>query len=135
MRSMRTGVMAVAAAAVAVVVAAPGTATAAPKAAVKDSCPSGFVCFYRYKDWKGTPCKWDVQDPDWTSGTYKCSWATKNNVMSVWNAGTDPSLTGVAYYLKKNYGDRVGCTRQGHGGNLQGSYKVLSHRWVDGSCG
>jgi hypothetical protein len=135
MRAIRTGIWAAGAAATAVVLAAAGVADAAPATSPKASCPSGYVCFYTGKDYTGSKCQWDVQDPDWTSGTYKCSWATTSNVKSVWNAGTDSSLTGVVYYLQKNYSDRVGCTRQGHGGNLQGTYKVLSHRWTDGSCG
>ncbi|MGW1563304.1 peptidase inhibitor family I36 protein [Streptomyces sp. NPDC002144] len=132
MRAIRTGILAASAAVAAVV---PGTATAASAAAPKVSCPSGYVCFYTGFNYTGSKCQWDVQDPDWTSGTYACSWATTSNVKSVWNAGTDSSLTGVAYYLNKNYSNRVGCTRQGHGGNLQGTYKVLSHKWIDSSCG
>jgi hypothetical protein len=64
-----------------------------------------------------------------------CSWATSNNVKSVWNNGVSSSYTGVVFYLERNYVHRVGCTQQGHRGNLVGDYKVLSHKWTSGSCG
>lgn len=70
----------------------------------------------------------------WQSGSVRCSWAATTNVKSVWNAGTGSS-TGIAYYLGADYEDRIGRTRQQHGGNLAGTYKVRSHKWISGSCG
>ncbi|WP_234325728.1 peptidase inhibitor family I36 protein [Streptomyces sp. NRRL S-146] len=97
-------------------------------------CASGHICFWTGANFTGSKCAWDVADPDWQSGAVRCSWAATTNVKSVWNAGTSSS-TGVAYYRGANYSDRVGCTRQQHGGNLAGTYKVRSHRWISGSCG
>lgn len=112
-----------------------GPATAAPATPTAwGACATGNVCFYTGAGGTGSKCSWSIADPDWTSGSSVCSWATTRNVKSVWNRGTS-SATGVAYYLRKNYGNRVGCTRQGARGNLMGTYKVLSHRWVSGSCG
>jgi hypothetical protein len=104
-------------------------------AAAAWSCPERNVCFWTGVNGTGSRCAWSVQDPDWTSGTMVCSWATRQNVKSIWNRGQSDSFTGVAYYLAKNYERRVGCTRQDARGNLTGTYKVLSHRWVTSTCG
>lgn len=97
-------------------------------------CPSGYVCFWTGANFTGSKCQWDVADPDWQGGSIRCSWSATHNVKSVFNAGTS-SATGVAYYSGANYQNRKGCTRQQHGGNLAGTYKLRSHRWISGSCG
>lgn len=131
MRMTRTALAALAAgAAVAATLALPGTASAAPS-----GCLEEYVCFYSGKDYTGDRCIWSQSDPDWWNGFISCSWADDKNVKSVFNNGTSDRFTGVAYYLDKDYEDRVGCTKQGKGGNLAGTYKVRSHRWIDGSCG
>jgi hypothetical protein len=99
------------------------------------SCNSGNVCFYTGPDGTGSRCMWSNADSDWATGTDVCSWALTTNVKSIWNRGTSTSYTGVAYYKQTGYTDRVGCTRQGRSGNLAGTYKVRSHRWISGSCG
>ncbi|MEU2749347.1 peptidase inhibitor family I36 protein [Streptomyces collinus] len=126
-------VLAVTAAAV-TTLAVPSSASAAPAAPAAVDCASGHICFWTGANFTGSKCAWDVADPDWQSGAVRCSWAATTNVKSVWNAGTSSS-SGVAYYRGANYSDRVGCTRQQHGGNLAGTYKVRSHRWISGSCG
>jgi len=100
-------------------------------------CATGLVCFYTGANGTGKKCEWRVADPDWTSGSKTCSWATTHNVKSVDNRGTNPYLSGVAYYLKRHYASRsrVGCTPQGRRGSLTGTYKLLSHQWINGSCG
>ncbi|MCC3655337.1 MULTISPECIES: peptidase inhibitor family I36 protein [Streptomyces] len=110
------------------------SATAAPAAPAAVDCATGDVCFWTGYDFTGKKCAWDIADPDWQNGAVKCSWAATTNVKSVWNAGTG-SYSGVAYYKGANYTDRVGCTRNQHGGNLAGTYKVRSHKWITGSCG
>ncbi|MEV8315000.1 hypothetical protein AB0Q95_12560 [Streptomyces sp. NPDC059900] len=95
------------------------------------SCEKGDVCFYN-SSWQR--CSWPVADPNWSTGVLKCSWAKTRNVYYVWNNGTS-SASGVAYYLGTDYKNRVGCTRQQKSGYLQNTYKVASHRWVDGNCG
>lgn len=144
MRKTRTA-LAIAGTALAVsAVVMPGgaqAATSAPHAPTKADvaraavdCGSGNVCFWTGFNFTGSRCAWSVADPDWQSGTIRCSWSATTNVKSVFNAGTS-SATGVAYYTGANYSNRIGCTRQQHGGNLAGTYKVRSHRWISGSCG
>ncbi|MCG8927220.1 peptidase inhibitor family I36 protein [Lentzea sp. CC55] len=77
---------------------------------------------------------WDVADPDWTSGSVKCSWAADREVKSVYNRGTS-SAKGVVFYRNTGYNNRIGCTRQGQKGDLAGTYQVRSHQWTSGSCG
>lgn len=110
-------------------------AAAAPRA--YSDCPSGNVCFYTEQNGGGSRCQWDLDDPDWTTGTYKCSWATTSIVRSIFNNGKSTKLVGVAYYSAANYSSRMGCTRQGAAGNLSGTYKLRSHKWLaNGStCG
>jgi hypothetical protein len=97
-------------------------------------CATGNVCFWTGFGGTGSRCMWDVADNDWTSGTYKCSWATTKNVKSVYNAGTS-SATGVAYYKDTGHNTRVGCTKQGKKGDLAGTYELRSHKWISTSCG
>jgi hypothetical protein len=127
----RSKLLATAGVAAVIAVAVPGVAGAAPAAW---ACNTGNVCFYTGPDGTGSRCMWSVADPDWATGGTVCSWALTTNVKSVWNRGTS-SATGVAYYLQTNYTNRVGCTRQGQSGNLAGTYKVRSHRWISSSCG
>ena len=134
MRTLRT-VLATTAAAAAVALALPGQAMAAPAEPTAWECASGNVCFWTGYNGTGKRCAWSVADPDWQSGNIKCSWAATTNVRSVWNRGTSSSYTGVAYYRNTDYNGRIGCTRQGQRGNLAGTYKVRSHRWIDGNCG
>ncbi|MFF0203387.1 peptidase inhibitor family I36 protein [Streptomyces sp. NPDC005017] len=110
------------------------SASAAPVKPAAVDCPSGHVCFWTGANFTGSKCQWNEADPDWQGGNVRCSWAATTNVKSVWNAGTS-SATGVAYYLGANYSNRIGCTRQQHGGNLAGTYKVRSHKWISSSCG
>ncbi|MEU0846314.1 peptidase inhibitor family I36 protein [Streptomyces sp. NPDC005962] len=132
MRTTRLALVATNMAAVVAVLTLPGAASATETQ--RNVCPTGYFCAYPQTGWQGQECKWDVADPDWTSGIYKCSWAASKPVKSVYNNGTS-SATGVAFYLNKNYGHRVGCTRKHSGGNLVGDYKVKSHKWISGSCG
>lgn len=99
------------------------------------ACDAGDVCFWTGFNGTGSRCNWGRADADWTSGAIVCSWATTSVVKSVWNRGVSDQLTGVAYYVRKNYVSRIGCTRQGARGNLAGTYTVLSHIWINTSCG
>ncbi|SER21394.1 peptidase inhibitor family I36 protein [Actinokineospora terrae] len=130
MRTSRRVVAAMAIAAVAAL-AVPQVAAAAP---VAWECNTGNICFYTGPDGTGSRCMWDVADPDWATGGTVCSWALTTNVKSVWNRGTS-SASGVAYYRNVDYVNRAGCTRQGQSGNLAGTYKLRSHKWISGSCG
>jgi hypothetical protein len=99
------------------------------------SCNTGNVCFWTGPDGTGSRCTWSGADPDWATGSIVCSWALTQNVKSVWNRGTSSSFTGVRYYLQTNYTSPIGCTRQGQSGNLAGTYKLRSHKWISTSCG
>jgi hypothetical protein len=99
-------------------------------------CPSGHICFWNARDGQGERCAWDVADPDWASGSVRCSWALTTNVQSVYNNGTSSDgSTGVTYYRQGNFSGRIGCTRNGQRGNLAGTYKIRSHKWTRGACG
>lgn len=97
-------------------------------------CELGHVCFWNDFAGKGKRCMWDVADKDWTAGNVKCSWATEDEVKSIYNRGTS-SATGVVYYKDTGYNSRVGCTKQGKKGDLAGTYQVRSHQWTSGRCG
>jgi hypothetical protein len=107
-----------------------GLAVPGVAAAAYSNCASGYVCFYTEQNGGGSKCSWYADDPDWTTGSIKCSWATTSNVRSIANMGTSKSYVGVAYYSGANYGSRMGCTRQGDSGNLRGDYKLRSHKWL-----
>jgi hypothetical protein len=100
-------------------------------------CDSGYICFWTGPDGTGSRCAWDIADPDWADGGIRCSWALTTNVKSVFNKGTSgDGSTGVAYWTTKEFaGNRIGCTRNGQNGNLAGTYKIRSHKWISGPCG
>lgn len=97
-------------------------------------CKLENVCFWDDFGGTGKRCMWSVQDPDWTSGSIKCSWASDREVKSVYNRGTS-SAKGVVFFRNTGYNDRIGCTKQGKKGDLAGTYQVRSHQWTSGSCG
>jgi hypothetical protein len=107
------------------------TPVALTPAALSD-CHSGFVCFWTGLNFTGMRCQYQNAD---SNDTTSCSWADTTNVKSIYNHGTSPDFTGVAYYKGVGYTTRAGCTRQGMHGNLAGTYKVRSHQWITGSCG
>ncbi|MFD6589039.1 peptidase inhibitor family I36 protein [Streptomyces anulatus] len=109
-----------------------GAATVPAQAkALAYSCPEGDICFYTGDNGTGERCNWDGNDNDWRNGTIQCSWAADKNVRSIYNNGT--SGMAVVYYSGANYETRKGCTTKGKKGNLAGTYKVRSHKWVN-SC-
>ncbi|MTE17737.1 hypothetical protein F0L17_01030 [Streptomyces sp. TRM43335] len=110
--------------------------TDAQTAAAAASCSTGYVCFWTGLDYTGSKCTWLDGDPDWYSGSIRCSWAANGTpARSVYNAGTSTRWTGVAYYAGANYVSRVGCTPQGRGGNFTQPRALRSHRWISTSCG
>ncbi|WP_019549349.1 peptidase inhibitor family I36 protein [Streptomyces sulphureus] len=123
------------AAAATVFTAAPASAS---PAAAPSGCATGNVCFYTGSNYSGSMCDWDVADPDTTSGSISCSWMREGTEpKSVYNNGTSADgSTGVAYYWKTNYkGGRIGCTKNGSGGNISGDYVPMSLKWVSNKCG
>ena len=111
-------------------------ATKAQLAAAAAVCATGDVCFWTGKNFSDSKCEWSNADNDWQVAPVVCSWSATTNVASVYNAGTSTSFTGVAYWTTANYsGNRIGCTPQGHGGNLAGTYKLRSHKWIQTACG
>ncbi|MBB1242134.1 peptidase inhibitor family I36 protein [Streptomyces durbertensis] len=116
-------------AASAAVLMAPGTANAASYS----DCKKGNICFYTGSNGTGHMCQWDGNDSDWRGGGITCSWAGTHNVKSVYNNGFASGYKDVVYYTGANYQNRIGCTKVGNQGNLAGTYKLRSHKWVT-SC-
>ncbi|WP_143466606.1 peptidase inhibitor family I36 protein [Lentzea kentuckyensis] len=98
-------------------------------------CSIGHVCFWNDFQGKGKRCMWENQDDDWNSAPVVCSWASSNEVKSVYNRGTSSQFKGVVFYRNTGFHDRIGCTKQGQKGDLTGTYKVKSHQWTTGRCG
>jgi hypothetical protein len=90
-------------------------------------CPSGRVCFWNNFDGAGSRCYWNADDPNWLSGSIRCSWADTYNVRSVSNRKT----VRVEYFTSTNYRNRIGSTTGLGRGNLAGTYELRSHRWVN----
>ncbi|MBP2324713.1 hypothetical protein JOF56_005098 [Kibdelosporangium banguiense] len=111
--------------------AAGGAATA--ESVTPDSfadCPAGNACFYNDL---GQKCTWSDADPDWSSGSIRCSWARTRQAVFVTNHGTSPAFTAVAFYQGTNYTSYNGCMGQGWEGRI-GPVFLLSHRWITTPC-
>lgn len=105
-----------------------GSASAAPTAVppAYADCPSQHFCAWSGTNGSGSMCHWSGDDPDWYSGSIRCSWASSRNVRSVYNNGT--SGRGVNTYRAD--GSRVGCTASGGAGNYTGAgHRIKSHSW------
>ncbi|MEU0533571.1 peptidase inhibitor family I36 protein [Amycolatopsis tolypomycina] len=127
---MRTGLVC---GAVAVAVGGLLTAPAEATASSWDDCPSQHVCFWTGDNGTGQMCNWSGDDPNWLSGSIRCSWARTTKAQSVWNRGTTGAP--VSYYTGADYGgSRAGCTPSGGRGNFVGGsgtgYLLRSHRWA-----
>ncbi|MFF2808090.1 peptidase inhibitor family I36 protein [Streptomyces sp. NPDC058000] len=124
MRRMRA--FAVASAALAVVFGLAPTATAAhaaPTHRASYRCTPGYFCIYSNWNGGGTRCQWSQRSKANTADD--CSFIRRGQrVRSVWN-GTGHR---VQYYTQTNYHGRVGSTRAGSGGNLQGNYQIRSFK-------
>jgi hypothetical protein len=92
--------------------------------ATSADCPVGDICFYTGPNLTGSLCHWNVDDPDWASGAITCSWATTQNVCSVWNR----AKKNIEYFTSANYANRIGSTNASVAGNLACTYKLRSHR-------
>ncbi|MFI6296556.1 peptidase inhibitor family I36 protein [Nonomuraea sp. NPDC050790] len=142
MPSIRTSMLVGAVALGAMLTFLPAGAQAASAAmAAPDSCGSiwvGWVCFYSDKDYKGSVCRWELADRNTLSDSdgASCSWMARGNSPdSIYNNGTsDDGSTGVAYYRRTDFSGRIGCTKNGKGGNIDISVPH-SLQWVWGSCG
>ncbi|MFI9554782.1 peptidase inhibitor family I36 protein [Nonomuraea endophytica] len=116
----------------------PVTAQAAATTAAPSNCDEkGVACFYTKKNFKGKICTWEFADRDTFKGDPSCDWMAAGTApKSIYNNGTsDDGSTGIAYYRKKNYGGgRIGCTKNGKGGNVSMSVP-RSLKWVSNKCG
>ncbi|MBP2324701.1 hypothetical protein JOF56_005086 [Kibdelosporangium banguiense] len=99
-------------------------------------CASGNFCAWTGLDGKGSRCSWSDADPDWLSGTVRCSWAGSQKVQSYLNNGTSSRFTGVEIYLNPNYVTKFHCVLQGgQGWNVtEGGVFLRSHRWISAPC-
>ncbi|AIA08312.1 peptidase inhibitor family I36 protein [Streptomyces noursei] len=124
MRRMR--LLAVASAALAVAFGIAPTATAAhaaPTHRASYHCDPGHFCIYSGWNGGGTRCQWSQRSKANTADD--CSFIRRGqHVRSLWN-GTGHR---VQYYTQTNYHGRVGSTKAGAGGNLQGNYQIRSFK-------
>jgi hypothetical protein len=98
--------------------AAAGTPTAAFA-----RCSHGYFCAFDGWNGQGTRCQWSAAKMRNTADN--CSFIRKGrNVLSVWNKTEHR----VQYYTQTNFNSRVGSTRPGQGGNLQGNYQIRSFK-------
>ncbi|MEV7012524.1 peptidase inhibitor family I36 protein [Streptosporangium sp. NPDC051022] len=110
-----------------------GSTGALAAAAAWIPCPSGDVCFYTGENGTGSMCHWTNSDPDWTTGSDVCSWATTTLTRSVWNNGQATAYPTLYFYWGTNYTRYAGCIDRGWGANIGPTY-LFSHKWVTGSC-
>ncbi|MFE2442871.1 peptidase inhibitor family I36 protein [Streptomyces melanosporofaciens] len=106
-------------------------------AAAAWDCPSQSICFYTSKFGQGKRCVWPARqnDPDWTSGDLKCSWASSDP--TVRSIRVMPALGSVSYYPRKNYGGSRGCVNGGAPGakkSFAAAQRVLSHTTTGSGC-
>ncbi|MGV9526713.1 peptidase inhibitor family I36 protein [Streptomyces cellulosae] len=120
-------VIGLAAAALVGALAAPASVTAAP--VDPWTCTPGAFCAYPHDNGKGSPCGWQIDDPDWRSGSSVCSWSKRTRVQSVFNNGT--SGAPVSLWTKAGMkGTKVLCVRKGQKLNLKGAGTFIrSHTW------
>ncbi|WP_029391628.1 serine/threonine-protein kinase [Streptomyces xiaopingdaonensis] len=93
-------------------------------------CPENNVCFFSERNGNGDMCSYRGSDGDWAKGD-GCAWTRRKPVSSLFNNGDlkNPYYK-VEFYLRPHYKARVGCTSINQQGNLTGTYRVRSHRWV-----
>ncbi|GGP86686.1 peptidase inhibitor family I36 protein [Saccharothrix coeruleofusca] len=113
--------------------ATPAAASSAPGIAAWENCTTGNACFYSGSGGTGSVCRWSNADPNWLAGTDRCSWAQATSARSVWNRGTSPDFTAVAFYRGTDYTLYEGCMGQGWRGDI-GPALLRSHRWITTSC-
>lgn len=96
------------------------------------SCGVGNVCYYTGQDGTGQKCEWTNADDNHAAAPVVCSWAANTIVRSVFNNGRDPDFAGVCSYRNAGYDSRALWLRQGFAVNTNGTYRVMSHKWVEG---
>jgi Peptidase inhibitor family I36 len=111
-------------------------AAAAPQ--IPWDCPVGDLCVWDGTGGYGRRCNWSGADPDWTTGTVTCSWASASHrIRSMLNRGRSTSFSGVCLYQWEWYGPQ-GAGIQGwwlaqNGGIADnGEWIFRSHRWETG---
>jgi hypothetical protein len=114
--------------------AAPHASSARPAIAAWD-CPTGDLCVWNQENGVGARCTWSNADPDWLSGSIRCSWAGTSPVRSFYNHGVSTSFSGVTLYLSPNYQNKYFCAPQGSTWNVPSPGVFLrSHKWTTGAC-
>ncbi|WP_285744327.1 peptidase inhibitor family I36 protein [Lentzea sp. NBRC 105346] len=107
----------------------------APAEMIAWDCPVGSVCFWNDADGTGSRCEWDIADPDWLDGEFMCSWADRDNVMSVLNnSAPGESRSTLVFFAESGYQQPIACEVPGQRINLKGTYRVRSHKWTSGGC-
>ncbi|MFI9386013.1 peptidase inhibitor family I36 protein [Kutzneria sp. NPDC052558] len=102
-------------------------------------CSAGDFCAWTGLNGTGSRCAWSVADPDWQSGSIRCSWSGTSRVQSYFNNGTSTSFRGVKLYAGANYTSLLYCAPQGTAWNVSGGGSFLrSHQWgnwTPNTCG
>ncbi|GHA94221.1 peptidase inhibitor family I36 protein [Streptomyces clavifer] len=99
------------------------TAAATAPSAAFTRCTHGYFCAFDGWNGEGTRCQWTAAEMRNTADN--CSFIREGrNVLSVWNKTEHR----VQYYTQTNFNSRVGSTRAGQGGNLQGNYQIRSFK-------
>ncbi|MPY49591.1 peptidase inhibitor family I36 protein [Streptomyces acidicola] len=106
-----------------------GPAMAAPAAW---DCPGGYICAYTGTNGTGSRCAWDTSDPDWTSGSIRCSWAKPSRTVGSVYATTGSG--GARLYQNANYSMEVDCVGNGKKASYLKNLQVLSHKRIPASC-
>ncbi|MFF2653729.1 peptidase inhibitor family I36 protein [Streptomyces sp. NPDC058045] len=103
--------------------AAPAASVAAPATSARYTCSAGYFCIYSGWNGGGSRCQWKSAKVSDTAAN--CSFIRRGyKVKSVWN-GTGKRKQ---FYTSTNYHHRIGSTRAGSGGNLQGNYQIRSFK-------
>ncbi|TMQ89187.1 hypothetical protein ETD83_39115 [Actinomadura soli] len=131
MNKIRIAVTGLAAAGLATVLApaAAQAETAGAAAAWQGSCAKGDFCVWSGKNGTGIKCAWDGDDPDWQSGSVRCS--PRFLVASMWNNGYTGSYSKVKVYSFANYESHWGTVPAGTRENFWEGQLMRSHRWVN----
>ncbi|GAA3088581.1 hypothetical protein GCM10010449_10390 [Streptomyces rectiviolaceus] len=100
------------------------------------------VCFFSEQNGNGEMCVWGSDDRNWLKAPGTCAWARTEPVKSIFNHGDATRADhNVAYWLGEDFrydwdnpererDEPVGCTSVNQQGNLSGTYRPRSHKWV-----
>ncbi|AXG82019.1 peptidase inhibitor family I36 protein [Streptomyces paludis] len=101
------------------------TATAAgsaPSAAAWMTCVHGKFCIYSGWDGGGSSCQWVPDQPNTASG---CPFIQRGAVVK--SVANETGKT-IKFYKNTNYKNKIGSSKAGTRGNLEGNYSIRSFK-------